>query len=108
MSAQKPIVVVVGATGMQGGSVVEFLLKENKYHIRGVTRKVEGEAAKKLQAKYVLHMSVSACVTQRCRGVEVVAADIGKKEDLQRAFKGKRVAEQFRLLFALAACNLRR
>jgi len=72
MASQKPIVTVVGATGHQGGSVVEFLRRENKYQIRGLTRKPEEEAAKKLKAN----------------GVEVVAADIAKKEDLQRAFKG--------------------
>jgi len=57
---------------MQGGSVVDFLLKENKYHLRGVTRKVEGDKAKALQAK----------------GVEVVAGDVGNRADLERVFKG--------------------
>jgi len=70
--ASKPVVVVVGATGSQGGSVADFLVKENKYHVRGLTRKPDGDAANKLKAK----------------GVEVVVGDVSKKEDLAKAFHG--------------------
>ncbi|MBE3046152.1 NmrA family NAD(P)-binding protein [Candidatus Bathyarchaeota archaeon] len=44
-------IVVLGATGQQGGSVVESLLQNGNWKVRGVTRNVESEAAKKLAAK---------------------------------------------------------
>jgi len=48
------------------------LVKEGKWHVKGVTRKADGEAAQKLKAK----------------GVEVVIADVANKQDLEKAFKG--------------------
>lgn len=66
------LVVVLGATGAQGASVVDHLLKAGGWKIRGVTRKPEGDPAKKLAAK----------------GVEVVAADAADKESLAKAFQG--------------------
>lgn len=42
---------VLGATGTQGGSVCEVLLKNKKWKVRGVTRNVNSESAKKLAAK---------------------------------------------------------
>jgi len=56
----KKVIVVFGATGAQGGSVVEHLLTDPQFAVRAVTRSVESEKAKALAAK----------------GVEVVQADI--------------------------------
>lgn len=72
----KPIFVVFGATGAQGGAVVRSLLRNGKYHIRGLTRNVESEAAKKLKAQ----------------GVELVKGDMHNREDLKQVFKGAEVA----------------
>lgn len=66
------LIVVLGATGAQGASVVEHLLKAGQWKIRGVSRKPDGEAAQKLKAK----------------GVEVVAADAADKDSLVKAFNG--------------------
>eukprot|EP00027_Filamoeba_sp_ATCC50430_P019006 CAMPEP_0168567258 /NCGR_PEP_ID=MMETSP0413-20121227/14904_1 /TAXON_ID=136452 /ORGANISM="Filamoeba nolandi, Strain NC-AS-23-1" /LENGTH=295 /DNA_ID=CAMNT_0008599427 /DNA_START=46 /DNA_END=933 /DNA_ORIENTATION=- len=66
------LVVVLGATGAQGGSVVEALLSEGKYKIRAVTRNPESDKAKQLSSK----------------GVEVVAGDLFHTDSLNKAFQG--------------------
>ncbi|KAG9008122.1 hypothetical protein FRB94_013679 [Tulasnella sp. JGI-2019a] len=44
-----PLVVVVGATGIQGSSVIKALGESNKlYRIRGLTRDLEKPASKAL------------------------------------------------------------
>lgn len=68
----KKTIVVLGATGNQGGSVVNTLLRDSKWNIRGVTRNINSEKAKKLAS----------------RGVEVVAADLNDRESLDAAFAG--------------------
>jgi uncharacterized protein YbjT (DUF2867 family) len=55
----KPIILVFGATGAQGGSVVNYLLEDGKFQIRAVSRNVNSENAQALVK----------------RGVEVVAGD---------------------------------
>jgi len=67
-----PLVVVLGATGNQGGSVVESLLALKKFRVRGVTRSSKGDKAAALKAK----------------GVEVVEGDLKNKASLVEAFKG--------------------
>jgi uncharacterized protein YbjT (DUF2867 family) len=67
----KPIAVILGATGGQGGSVVDSFLKDETYQVRGVTRNVNSENAKAL-AK---------------RGVEVVTGDLNNEASLREAFK---------------------
>ena len=61
-----PVVVVLGATGMQGGGVVAALQKQGKFAIRAVTR--NAQKAKALADQ----------------GVEVVEADMNDKESLKR------------------------
>ncbi|KAK4686160.1 hypothetical protein P7C73_g3972, partial [Tremellales sp. Uapishka_1] len=70
------LVVIVGATGKQGGSVITAILDDNKakaaFRIRGITRDASKPAAKALEAK----------------GVEMVSADLGDKASLVKAFEG--------------------
>lgn len=66
------IISVIGATGVQGGSVVDALLKDSIYSVRAITRNTNSEAAKALTA----------------RGVEVVTADVNDLSSLTRAFEG--------------------
>ncbi|KAI1360942.1 hypothetical protein F5Y08DRAFT_316131 [Xylaria arbuscula] len=72
----KKIITVFGATGVQGGSVIDALLKDadnaNTYLIRGVTRNPSSAAAKALGA----------------RGVEVVQADLNDTSSLSAAVRG--------------------
>ncbi|KZT59964.1 NAD(P)-binding protein [Calocera cornea HHB12733] len=68
----KKLVVVCGATGAQGGSVVNALLEDGKYAIRGVTRDVSSVASQVLIAK----------------GVDMVPGEPGNKESLIKAFAG--------------------
>lgn len=55
--ASKKIITVFGATGKQGGSIVRMFLNDPKlkdsWAVRGVSRSVEGDGAKKLSAQGV-------------------------------------------------------
>jgi uncharacterized protein YbjT (DUF2867 family) len=64
------LLTVVGATGIQGGSVISAALKEGSWKIRGITRNVNSDAAKALVAQ----------------GVEMVAADVNDEQSLVKAF----------------------
>ncbi|KAF7357628.1 NmrA domain-containing protein [Mycena sanguinolenta] len=66
------IVSVFGATGLQGGSLVEALLKDGTFVPRAISRDPESEASKKLKA----------------RGVEVVKGDPLDKDGLVTALRG--------------------
>ncbi|KAK5120686.1 hypothetical protein LTR85_006044 [Meristemomyces frigidus] len=66
------LVTVVGATGVQGGSVVNALIGVEGYRIRAITRNRQSEKAQALQAK----------------GVEVVEADLNDIASLKAAFAG--------------------
>ncbi|EJD00674.1 NmrA-domain-containing protein [Fomitiporia mediterranea MF3/22] len=73
-SSDKHLIAVVGATGAQGGSVVQYLLNDpdHTFRVRGLTRNVDSPKAKEL-AK---------------RGVEVVKADLSDADSVRSAFKG--------------------
>lgn len=63
----------MGATGNQGGAVVEALLKvSDKFDIRAITRTPDSEKAKALAAK----------------GIEVVKADADDEDAMTKAFSG--------------------
>jgi uncharacterized protein YbjT (DUF2867 family) len=66
-----PILTVIGATGAQGGSVVNQALKDGKYKVRAITRNVNSDKAKALAS----------------RGMEVVAADVNDEQSLTKAFE---------------------
>lgn len=66
------LVVVVGATGGQGGSVVSWLLDHTPYLVRGLTRDVNRAQARSLEA----------------RGVNMVEADLDDETSLTTAFEG--------------------
>ncbi|KAJ1720377.1 hypothetical protein LPJ53_004985 [Coemansia erecta] len=68
------LVAVVGATGLQGGSVVKVLHASGKYRIRALTRNPESSSAKSLEQKYP--------------GIEIVRADLDSPESLRQAFRG--------------------
>jgi uncharacterized protein YbjT (DUF2867 family) len=76
MSAGK-VVVVFGATGAQGGSVVDALLQDG-WIVRGVTRNPDSDSARKLTGE----------------GVSVVKGDVSLPvEELQPLFHGVRTSE---------------
>lgn len=66
------LVVVVGATGTQGGSVVNSLLKDSSFGVRGLTRNPESDSAKALKEQ----------------GAEIVAADLNDEASVVKAFMG--------------------
>jgi len=70
--SQKPIVLVTGATGAQGGAVVSELLKGDKLTIRAITRNPSSPKARALTSK----------------GVQVVKADMSDAASLRSAFSG--------------------
>ncbi|CCO35483.1 NmrA-like family domain-containing protein 1 [Rhizoctonia solani AG-1 IB] len=63
----KPLVVVCGATGAQGSSVVEHLLQDGGYRVRALTRNPDGAPAQR---------------------VETVKCDFGSLEQVVIAFQG--------------------
>ena len=67
----KKIIAVMGATGIQGGSVVRILLESNIWHVRAVTRNPDGDKAKALAAS----------------GVEVVAGNLDDVGSLIKAYE---------------------
>ncbi|KAK3905216.1 NAD(P)-binding protein [Staphylotrichum tortipilum] len=72
---QKKLIVVVGATGNQGGSVARRFIQDPRYAVRGLTRNPESPAAKELAAL----------------GVEVVQAELDDVKSLEAAFAGANV-----------------
>lgn len=79
------LITVFGATGAQGGGVVDALLKDGSYKIRGVTRHVDSSKAKSLVSK----------------GVEMVAADFSNPETLSKAVE----VSWFISVISLLQCN---
>ena len=73
------IFTVFGATGNQGGSVVNHILAHpelsKKYKIRAITRDPSGKKGQALQA----------------RGAEVVSADLNDVESIKKAINGSSV-----------------
>ncbi|KAH7386353.1 hypothetical protein BKA64DRAFT_726041 [Cadophora sp. MPI-SDFR-AT-0126] len=69
--AQK-IITIVGVTGKQGSSVADVFLKENGWHVRGITRDPSKPSAKVWSDK----------------GVELVAGDLNDASSLAKAFAG--------------------
>ncbi|KAH7140376.1 NmrA-like family protein-like protein [Dactylonectria estremocensis] len=67
----KKQVTVVGATGIQGSSVVEALLKDNTYNVRGLTLNIQSDSSKALAGK----------------GAEMMQADANDYESLVTAFE---------------------
>ena len=70
IATQGKTIVVIGATGRQGGEVAQNLVRQG-WRVRGVTRKPESKKAAGLKA----------------RGVEVVKADLEDTASLEAAFE---------------------
>jgi NAD(P)-dependent dehydrogenase (short-subunit alcohol dehydrogenase family) len=68
------IIAVTGATGSQGGGVVNIMKKTPGWKVRAITRNKNSDAAKKLAAE----------------GIEVVEADFEDEASLRKAFEGVR------------------
>ena len=64
-------IAILGATGVQGGSVVQALLKDKSWKVRGITRDTSKDAAKALEKQ----------------GVELVSANIDDEASLLKAFE---------------------
>ncbi|KAJ1859904.1 hypothetical protein LPJ78_005983, partial [Coemansia sp. RSA 989] len=67
-------IAIVGATGLQGGSVLKTLYSSGDYKLRALTRDPDSDSAKNLAAKYP--------------GVEWVQAHLDDVESLRKAFTG--------------------
>jgi uncharacterized protein YbjT (DUF2867 family) len=86
----KQTLVVFGATGNQGTSIINYVLADaglsSKYAIRGLTRNPSSHAAQALKEK----------------GVEVVKCDISKDEDVRTGLKG---AQDVFLMTVSSTCS---
>ena len=65
-------ILVVGATGMQGGGVARHLLKRGIFQVRGITRRPDSEPARLLKQN----------------GAEIVQADLDDPPSIRRAVQG--------------------
>ncbi len=72
MAEHKDILVVVGATGAQGGGIARVALADGRYQVRAITRKPDSDKAQALRAA----------------GADIVAADLDDVDSLVRAFTG--------------------
>ncbi|KAE8372617.1 NmrA family transcriptional regulator [Aspergillus bertholletiae] len=76
----KKTLVVFGATGNQGGSVIDYVLNDtelsNRYHIRAVTRNPDSTAALKLKD----------------RGVEVAKGNVDHPDTIERVLHNAHIA----------------
>ena len=73
--AETKLLVVVGATGNQGGPILRYFLESNNrfaFNLRGLTRNVRSEASQKLSKL----------------GVDMFEADLNDEHSLSRAFSG--------------------
>lgn len=74
--SSKKLLTVFGATGNQGGSVIDAVLErpelQEKYSLRGITRDPASSKSQALSDK----------------GVEMVRGDLNKPEELREAVKG--------------------
>jgi uncharacterized protein YbjT (DUF2867 family) len=72
--SNKKVIAVVGATGSQGGGLVQAILedKTGEFSVRAITRNVNSDKAKALANA----------------GAEVVTADVDNVESLEKAFEG--------------------
>lgn len=70
----KKIIAVVGATGAQGGGLVNAILNDTsgEFRARAITRNANSDKAKELEKQ----------------GAEIVEADVNDKESLVKAFQG--------------------
>jgi uncharacterized protein YbjT (DUF2867 family) len=67
-----PLILVVGATGKQGGAVTQHLLRHGGFRVRALTRNANSPAAQRLVAQ----------------GAEVVVGDLADRDTLQSAMTG--------------------
>lgn len=75
-SPSAPLVIVFGATGAQGSSVVNHLIASKKeYRIKGVTRDPTKPSGQALQSQ----------------GVEPIKADLSNLDEVSAAIKGANV-----------------
>lgn len=74
MTSEKPLLVVLGATGTQGGSVLTYFLSlsSSPYILRGITRDLTSPKS----------------VSLASLGVELMVGDFDKPSSLDTAFKG--------------------
>lgn len=74
MSSNQKLIVVVGATGVQGGGVVNSFLKDPSWRVRALTRNTNSAKSQALAAK--------------SPNVELATADINDLSSLIKAFEG--------------------
>jgi hypothetical protein len=65
-------ITIIGATGIQGGSVIRALLKDSAYSLTAITRNKSSDKAKDLASN----------------GVRIIEADLDNLTSLQKAFAG--------------------
>ncbi|KAJ2608320.1 hypothetical protein H4S08_004496 [Coemansia sp. RSA 1365] len=94
-------IAIVGATGLQGGSVLKTLYAAGGYKIRALSRNPNSDSAKKLAAKYPdvewvqADLNDASSLCKALTGVDVVFAvtDFYQKDTLEKVAAGDKDAE---------------
>lgn len=92
----KKLITIFGATGNQGGSVVQVFLNDpklkNEWSVRGVSRNAESDSSKKLAAQGVEMVSVSLHIrissSSLIQYLTSRQADLDDKASLVKTMKG--------------------
>ncbi|KAJ2612291.1 hypothetical protein H4S08_002760 [Coemansia sp. RSA 1365] len=95
------LVAIVGATGLQGGSVLKTLYAAGGYKIRALSRNPESDFAKSLATKYPdvewvqADLNDASSLCKAFTGVDVVFAvpDFYQKDTLEKVSAGDKDAE---------------
>jgi len=88
----KKIIAVVGATGRQGGGMIDVLLKDGTFAVRAITRDTGSDKAKGKSTTHqrasIIYPNFISRPALAGRGAEVVAGDLNDTNSLTRAFTG--------------------
>lgn len=89
--SSKQIVVVFGATGNQGGSLIQAVLKDPKasgqFQLRAVTRNPSGPAATAIAAQGIEVVKVASDLFPFTASLTLEQADLADKNSLNAALK---------------------
>jgi uncharacterized protein YbjT (DUF2867 family) len=89
--SSKNIIAVLGATGIQGGSVARFLLKDGTFAVHAITRNPDSAAAagnSHMLTLDMLKIDAYHFSALQAQGAQIIKADSRDPASLLKAFEG--------------------